>query len=72
MNAIAISPNNERSAVGCTALVTRHSSLITHHQKLAHSGYVIGSNCFREDIERALKLRAMPRGPGRQPTRLAV
>jgi len=72
MNAIAISPNNERSAVGCTALVTRHSSPITHHQKLAHGGYATGSNRFREDIERALNQRATPRGPGRQPARLAV
>jgi REP-associated tyrosine transposase len=37
-----------------------------------HGGYAIGSNRFREDIESALKLRATPRGPGRQPTRLAV
>jgi putative transposase len=37
-----------------------------------HGGYAIGNSRFREDIEAALKLRATPRGPGRQPTRLAV
>jgi putative transposase len=30
-----------------------------------HGGYAIGNNRFREDIERALKLRATPRVPGR-------
>jgi hypothetical protein len=31
-----------------------------------HGGYAIGNSRFREDIESALKLRATPRGPGRQ------
>jgi putative transposase len=31
-----------------------------------HGGYAIGNSRFREDIEAALKLRATPRGPGRQ------
>jgi REP-associated tyrosine transposase len=31
-----------------------------------HGGYAIGSGRFREEIETALKLRATPRGPGRQ------
>ena len=30
-----------------------------------HGGYAVGSSRFREDIERALKQRATPRGPGR-------
>lgn len=33
----------------------------------AHGGYAIGSSRFREEIKNALKLRATPRGPGRQP-----
>jgi putative transposase len=32
-----------------------------------HGGYVIGNNRFRGDIECALKQRATPRSPGRQP-----
>jgi putative transposase len=31
-----------------------------------HGGYAIGSSRFRGEIETALKLRATPRGPGRQ------
>jgi putative transposase len=31
-----------------------------------HGGYAIGNSRFRDDIESALKLRATPRGPGRQ------
>ena len=30
-----------------------------------HGGYAIGSSRFRGDIERALRVRATPRGPGR-------
>jgi len=45
---------------------SHHSSPITHHQKLAHDGCVIGSSRFREEIKNALKLRATPRSRGRQ------
>ena len=42
------------------------SQLLRDIRVSTHGGYAIGNSRFREDIERALKLRATPRGPGRQ------
>jgi hypothetical protein len=49
-----------------------YQQLLSEIRISVHSRYAIGSSRFREEIKNALKLRATPRGPGRQPARLAV